>query len=166
MKNIYLIGMMGCGKTTCAGLLSQALGVPMVDTDAEIERIAGMSVSEIFSRYGEEHFRGMETDLCRTLASQEDRIVACGGGLPLRAENRKLLRESGTVIFLNRNAETIYDSVDMAGRPLGQQGKAAFLTRFAGRRPLYEAAAHLIIEDHPTAEEAVGEILRQLEESA
>ncbi len=163
MKNIYLIGMMSCGKSTCARLLQQKLKLPALDTDGCIEARAGMSVREIFAQYGEAYFRELETKLCRELAARESLIVACGGGLPLGEENRRLLRQSGTVIFLNRDPGRSYDQGDMTGRPLGQQGREAFLARFAQREPLYRAAAHIIIGDYPTPEDTVGEILRQLE---
>ena len=130
MKTIYLIGMMGCGKSTCARLLGERLGLPVLDTDEEIQRRAGMTVSEIFASRGEAAFRQMETELLQTLADGADRIVACGGGLPLRQENRALLRKGGTVVFLNRDPEKIYDTADMSGRPLGQAGKAAFAELF------------------------------------
>lgn len=164
MNNIYLIGMMGCGKSTCAGLLGQRLGRMVLDTDTEIEKQAAMTVSELFAGYGEAYFRDLETGLCRELAQRTALIVACGGGLPLRRENRELLRRSGTVIFLNRDPARIYDGADMSCRPLGQQGKAAFLERFAQREPVYRAAADLIIGDYSTPEETVAEILKQLEE--
>lgn len=163
MKNIYLIGMMGCGKSTCARRLGRALNRPVLDTDARLEAEANRTISDIFAQYGEDYFRELETALCRRIAQGTGQIVACGGGLPLRQENRALLRESGIVIFLNRDPGRIYDGTDMAARPLGQEGKAAFLTRFSQREPLYRAAAHLIIGDYPAPEETVAEILKQLE---
>jgi len=163
VKNLYLIGMMGCGKTTCAGLLAHRLGRPALDTDSLLEAETGMTVSEIFAARGEGYFRDLETDLLRRLAETGDRIVACGGGLPLREENRRLLRTSGTVIFLNRNPETIFDSLDVSGRPLAQGGRADFLERFSRREPLYRAAAHIVIGDCPSPEETAAEIIRQLE---
>lgn len=164
MKNIYLIGMMNCGKSTCARLLHTALECPSLDTDLYIEGKTGMTISEIFSQFGEQYFRDQETEVCRELGKKEGLVVACGGGLPLRQENRNLLRRSGTVIFLNRNPERMYDKADMSARPLGQQGKEAFLQRFSQREPVYRAAAHIVIGDYPTPEQTVAEILRQLEE--
>lgn len=164
MRNIYLIGMMNCGKSTCARLLSQRLEAPTLDTDGTLEALAGKTIAEIFSQHGEEYFRDMETALCRELAKKDGLIVACGGGLPLREENRTLLRDSGTVVFLNRDPAACYDSGDMSRRPLGQQGRAAFLERFSRREPLYRAAAHIIIGDYPTPGETVAEICRRLEE--
>ena len=163
MKNLYLIGMIGCGKSTCAGLLGERLGLPVLDTDGEIVRETGMTVSELFARYGEAHFRDLETDLCRRLARTGDTVVACGGGLPLRAENRAYLWDSGTVIFLRRDPGKIYDTADMSGRPLGQGGREDFLLRYAGREPVYLSAAGLTIGDFDTPEETVEEILRRLQ---
>ena len=162
MKNLYLIGMMGCGKSTCAQLLGERLGMPVLDTDEEIQRGAGLTVSEIFARHGEAYFRQLEAETLRTISEREDLIVACGGGLPLREENRRLLRESGTVIFLDRDPGKIYDTADMSLRPLGQEGKAAFLERFRNREPLYRAAAHIVIGDFETPEKTVEEIFKRI----
>jgi shikimate kinase len=163
MKNIYLIGMMGCGKTTCGRLLSQALDRPFLDTDQAIEAQQGRAVSEIFAENGEGYFRDLETQLCRDLAAQENLIVACGGGLPLREENRKILRDSGAVVFLNRDPAVIYDTGDMSARPLGQQGREAFLERFAQRLPIYQAAAHVTIGSFATPAETLAAIRTTLE---
>lgn len=165
MKNIYLIGMMGCGKSTCAKVLGNRLGRQVLDTDQEIEREAGCSVSEIFAREGEEGFRQRETALCRELSRRDGFIVATGGGLPLREENRKLLRGSGTVVFLHRDPEEIFDTGDMSGRPLGQQGKDAFLRRFSERLPLYRQCAHGEITEFSSVQATVAEILKKVEEA-
>ena len=163
MKNIYLIGMMGCGKSTCAKMLGIRLGRQVLDTDQEIERRAGCSVSEIFAEQGEARFRDMETELCRELSEQDGCIVATGGGLPLREENRELLQKSGTVIFLHRDPAEIFATGDMSGRPLGQQGKEAFLQRFAERLPLYRQCAHGEVTDFSSVQATVAEILRFVE---
>ena len=162
MRNVYLIGMMGCGKSTCARLLGARLALPVLDTDEEIERESGMTVSEIFRIQGEAVFRQMETELLRSLAERDNLIVACGGGLPLSDENRTLLRSGGTVAFLNRDPEKIYDTADMSGRPLGQEGREAFLERFRSREPLYRMAADIVIEDPCTPEVAVEDILKYI----
>lgn len=166
MKNIYLIGMMGCGKSTCAQRLGKQLGRAVVDTDALIVERAGKSISDIFATEGEAAFRNLETQICRECGAQTDLVVATGGGLPLRAENRQLLRQSGTVVFLHRDPAEIYDSADMSGRPLGQQGRAAFLERFAARLPAYRDCAHVEITDFSTVEHTVAEIRLKLEEFA
>lgn len=164
MKNIYLIGMMGCGKSTCAQRLARKLGRTMLDTDEMIVERAGKIISEIFAAAGEEAFRDMETQVCRECGEKTDLVVATGGGLPLREENQRLLRESGIVVFLHRDPAAIFDSADMSGRPLGQQGREAFLARFAARLPIYRACAHVEITDFSTVESTVAEILLKLEE--
>lgn len=163
MKNIILTGMMGCGKSTLARLLGESLRRPVVDTDELVEQAAGMSISQIFAQHGEGYMRDIETTVCRKLSTEENLIVATGGGLPLRQENRDYLRSTGTVFFLNRNPEEIYDTMDTSGRPLAQQGKAAFLQRFHDREPIYRAFSHIIIQDFSTPENTLAEILAALE---
>lgn len=159
MKNIVLIGMMGCGKSTCGRLLQQALGMPLVDTDQLIEAREGMTVSDIFAQKGEPYFRDLETAVTRELSQRSGIIIATGGGLPMREENRALLRASGLVVFLNRPAEQIFDGSDLEDRPLAQQGKADFLRRFQERTPLYRAAAHYEIHSAPLSEQTAAKVL-------
>ncbi|MGM9593089.1 MAG: shikimate kinase [Candidatus Onthomonas sp.] len=162
MKNVILIGMMGCGKTTCGRLLSKTLGMPLVDTDELIQQREGCTVSEIFERKGEAYFRALETSIARELGAGSGRIIATGGGMPLRAENRAALRQNGVVFFLNRSPEEIYDSADLADRPLAQQGRADFIRRFQEREPVYREAAHYVISDASTPRQAVEQILADL----
>lgn len=162
MKNIVLIGMMGCGKTTCGRLLSRRLGLPLVDTDELIQAREGCTISRLFACKGEAYFRARETELVRELAAGSDQIIATGGGLPLQEENRAALRETGVVFFLHRSPEEIFDGTDLADRPLAQQGRADFVARFRQREPLYRAAAHYVISNAATPEEAVEEILSDL----
>ncbi|HIS51419.1 MAG TPA: shikimate kinase [Candidatus Onthomonas avicola] len=164
MRHIVLIGMMGCGKTTCGKLLSARLGRPLVDTDRTIEQAEGCSISELFARHGEAYFRDRETALVRELSRREGLILATGGGLPLREENRTLLRGSGIVFFLRRPPEVIFDATDLAGRPLARQGREDFLRRYREREPVYRAAAHYAIDNTGTPEEAVRRILACLAE--
>lgn len=164
MKNIILTGMMGCGKSTLAQMLGETLHRNVVDTDTLVEEKAGMTISQIFAQYGEEHMRELETAVCRELSQQENLIIATGGGLPLRQENRDYLRSTGTVFFLNRDPAQIYDTMDKSGRPLAQQGKAAFLQRFSDREPIYRDFSHIIIQDFSTPQHTLSEILTKLEE--
>lgn len=164
MKNIILTGMMGCGKTTCARAVAKALGRRAVDTDELVVQMAGMSISDIFLRHGEETMRDIETQVCRNLSQSENLVIATGGGLPLRQVNRELLRENGVVVFLNRDPGEVYDHSDMSGRPLGQAGREAFLQRFADREPIYREFAHVVIDDFSTLDATVREILEKVEE--
>ena len=121
MKNIILIGMMGCGKTTCGGLLSRRLDRELVDTDALIAAREGRSIPEIFAAQGEDRFRELERGVAEELARREGLVVACGGGLPLRDDAMAPLKSSGTVVFLCRDPGETFDTVPMDARPLAQQ---------------------------------------------
>lgn len=162
MKNLVLIGMMGCGKTTVGRLLARRLGREFVDTDQYIEAAAGRTVPEIFAREGEDGFRDWERRAAGELAAREGLVVACGGGLPTRAEAIAPLKGSGVVIFLRRDPGEIYDKVSMAGRPLGQEGRTAFLDRYARREPLYLSWADRVVDVQPTPVETAMKILEVL----
>ena len=160
--NVVLIGMMGCGKSTVGKLLAQALGFAFVDTDQYIEAALGRSIPHIFAREGEAFFRDRELDAAEELARGKGQVIACGGGLPTRAESIASLKDSGTVIFLRRDPGEIYDNVSMGGRPLGQQGRAAFLERYAGREPIYLEWADHVVDVQATPAETVQRILEVL----
>ena len=160
--NVVLIGMMGCGKSTVGKLLAQALGFAFVDTDQYIEAALGRSIPHIFAKEGEAFFRDRELDAAEALARGKGQVIACGGGLPTRADSIASLKYSGTVIFLRRDPGEIYDNVSMGGRPLGQQGREAFLERYAGREPIYQAWADHIVEVQATPAETVQRILEVL----
>ncbi len=166
MKNIVLIGMMGCGKTTCGTLLSQKLNRTLVDTDAVIVQRENRSITEIFATDGEEYFRARETEVAKELGQQQDLIIATGGGLPLRWENAEALRQNGVVIWLKRDPASTFASESMEGRPLAQDGQAAFVQRFLDRTPKYQAASHVVIEDFTSPEVTVGLIMKAAEEAA
>lgn len=144
-KNIILIGMMGCGKTTVGRLLSQPLGRELVDTDALIEQRQGRSIPDIFSRDGEAYFRALELALCRELSGQQRLVIACGGGLPTQEEAMTALKENGLVFWLDRDPGETYDGLDVSGRPLAQGGREDFLQRYEQRSPIYCRWADYII---------------------
>lgn len=162
MKNIVLIGMMGCGKTTMGRLLSEKLGRPLVDTDEWIVLREGRSISDIFAAEGEAYFRARELEAARTLGQQTGLVIACGGGLPLRDDCIAPLKESGTVIWLRRDPGVTYDTMDTASRPLAQQGRQDFLERFARREPIYRACADAVINDFSSSENTLNAILEVL----
>ena len=139
-------------------LAAEKLGLAFVDTDERIERASGRTIPEIFASEGEEGFRARELDVSRALAREGGLVIACGGGLPTRAEAIAALKASGVVFWLSREPAVIYDTVSMARRPLGQGGKEAFLERFRQREPIYRRWADYIIEGHTQAAEAAGRI--------
>lgn len=163
MGNVILIGFMGSGKTTVGFRLSYRLRKPVIDTDKEIEREEQRSIAEIFAREGEAYFRDRET-MClqKLLRTVKEQIISVGGGLPLREENRKLLRELGQVFYLQASAETIYERVrNDTTRPLLQgddpQGKIRIM--LAERDGYYRDAADVVINvDGKSFEQILDEI--------
>ncbi len=163
MNNIILIGMMSCGKSTIGALLSAALGRKLVDTDEWIVVREGRSINDIFANQGEAYFRDREREVSEELGQMQNLIVACGGGLPLRADCIGPLKQSGTVVWLCRDPAETYDSMDTSGRPLAQQGRQDFLDRFAQREPIYRACADIVIEDFSSPERTLNLILEALQ---
>lgn len=162
MKNIILIGMMGCGKTTVGTLLAKQLGRKLVDTDALIVEREGRSINEIFAADGEAYFREQERRVSEELAQESDLVIACGGGLPLRSDCIGSLKESGIVFWLCRDPGQTYDTMDNSGRPLAQQGRQDFLDRFAQREPIYRRWADHVIDEFSSPEATMNNILEAL----
>ena len=164
-KNIVLVGMMGCGKTTVGRLLAQPLGLEPMDTDALIEQREGRSIPDIFAREGEAYFRALELELCRELSRRQGLVIACGGGLPTQEAAIAALKENGLVFWLDRDPGETYDGLDVSGRPLAQGGREDFLQRYERRAPIYRRWADYVIPcgDGPQgAAERVSAIYREV----
>lgn len=155
-ENLILIGMPGCGKSTIGQLLAQSTGKEFVDADAEIVKLAGISIPEIFSIHGEAKFRRLETRVLEDLGKRSGIIIATGGGCVTREENYPLLHQNGRIIWLQRELEKLPSE----GRPLSKAGNLA--TMYVVRRPLYEAFSDLTIRNDASAEETVQAILAAL----
>lgn len=163
MSKIILIGFMGCGKSTVGKRLSYAFRKPFLDTDRIIEKKVNMTISELFEKKGEEYFRDMETACIKELIKESgEYIIAVGGGLVLRGENRRLLKELGHVIYLRALPDTIYERLKKdRTRPLlqGDNPKEKIRTMMLERATVYEEAAQLIVDvDGKEFEEIVKEI--------
>lgn len=164
--NIILTGFMGCGKSSVGFRLSYYLRRTLLDTDKWIEKKQGMSISEIFDRYGEGTFRQMETDCLKELLNTADhQIIATGGGLPIREENHVLLKELGTVYYLKVTPEVVYDRLKGdTTRPLlqGDHPREKIEELFKARTPVYEQCADYIVEvSHKSFEEILEEIAQK-----
>ena len=165
-KNIILIGYMGCGKTTLGKKLSYRKQAAFLDTDMMIEKKQEKTISEIFEKQGEEAFRQMETDCLTEIAGYKDRyIISVGGGLPLRQENRELLKKLGCVIYLRAKPDTIYDRLkNDVTRPLlqGDDPKKKIREMLLVRGPVYEQAADAVVDvDEKGYEAIIKEILEK-----
>lgn len=153
-KNIVLVGMPGCGKSTCAALLSQKTGRECIDTDALVVENSGEKIPDIFAKYGEDEFRRRETEAVRSAGKLANKIIATGGGAILREENRIALRENSTVIFLKAPVETLATD----GRPLSKNAEA-LQNMLSQRLPLYNETADFTVEVDPDPETTIRRIL-------
>ena len=166
MKNLFLIGFMGAGKTSVSAGLGRMLGREVVEMDERIAAQEGMSIPELFAQKGEPYFRACETALLKSFAQGAPRIVSCGGGVPLREENVAAMRESGTVVLLTAAPEVILERVrDSDERPLLQGHKAVpyIAALMEQRRPKYEAAADITVDTSQlNIEEVCRQVLRQV----
>lgn len=169
MSNIVLIGFMGSGKTTVGIRLSYLLRRTFLDTDKLAEKEMGMTISEAFATKGEPYFRDTETSVLKKLIENEDnKIIATGGGLPMRAENAALLKELGMVFYLKASPETIFERTKHdTKRPLLQNDHPLQTIRdlMEERGPKYENAAQYIIEvdrkDFKTVLSEIEKIVRE-----
>lgn len=165
MKNIVLTGFMGTGKTEVGRLLARLLGYNFVDADSVIEEDQKMPITEIFKRFGEPHFRDIESEVIKRLSEMERVVVSTGGGAVLRQENMDNLRKKGIIICLMASPETIYERTKYdSSRPLLQVEnplqRIKELLDF--RRPYYEKADIMIDTDGKTPEEVAQEILKKI----
>ena len=158
MKNIVLIGMPGCGKTTIGTLLAEKLGRTLADADEKIISLAGKSIPDIFARDGEPTFRDWETKALTELGKQSGLVIATGGGCVTQKRNYPLLHQNGYLVWLERDCSVLPTD----GRPLSQANDLGKM--YAARKPLYEVFADIRVENTGTPAETVQKILDALEE--
>ena len=165
-RNIFLIGFMGAGKSTIARSLQRSLNFPLVEMDERIVREQGMSINEIFEKYGEAHFRQIESDLILTIGHENASIVSCGGGVVVRPQNVENMKKSGKIVFLTATPETILERVKNGkDRPLlnGHMNVDYIRELMEKRRVLYENAADIRIDvDGKSVLEVCHEIIRKI----
>ena len=157
-KSIVLIGMMGAGKSSVGRCLQQRTRLALVDTDDIVAAKFGISICEIFSKYGEEAFREAETQAIRELTSAKQTIIVTGGGIVLRETNRDLLRRLGVIVWLKGNQATLFERASRARtRPLLQvhNAREAFSESLRARLPLYARVAHIRVDTSVLTDEEV-----------
>ena len=138
-----IVGYMGSGKTTVGRALASTMGREFVDLDRAIAKGAGRAISVIFAHSGEEHFRDLEhRALLAALGGARESVVACGGGIVVRPENRDKLKETVTV-FLREDPGVLYGRTRGPKRPLRAASREEFGRRLAARLPFYEEVAEL-----------------------
>ena len=147
--NIFLVGMMGAGKTTLGRALAQRLEREFVDSDRVLVERTGVPVATIFEIEGEEGFRRRESTLLAELARRDGCVIATGGGVVLDEANRRLMREAGTVVYLRARLESLWERTRHdASRPLlaTADPRARLAQLLEAREPLYCDCAHVIVD--------------------
>jgi shikimate kinase len=148
-NNIFLVGMMGAGKTTLGKALAHRAGLEFVDTDRILVERTGVPVATIFEIEGEAGFRKRESAVLAELAQRDGCVVATGGGIVLAEDNRRVMRESGTVVYLRARIENLWERTRHdATRPLlaTDHPRETLETLLSEREPLYRDAAHIVVD--------------------
>ncbi len=167
-KNIVLIGFMGSGKTTVGIRLSYRLRKSIEDTDKLIERREKRTIREIFEQDGEDCFRKLETEMLQeAVGKMKNQIVSVGGGTPVKEENRRLLKQLGTVIYFRVRPETVFERLkNDTTRPLLQcENPLKRITELLEqRKDAYESCADIIVDvDELTMQQVVDRVVTELE---
>lgn len=165
MKNIVLVGLPGCGKTTLGKLLAKSLGFSFIDCDEVIEKTEKKAISRIFEEFDEDAFRDIETKTLRNLLSVQNTVIATGGGCVERRENFEILKSLGTVVFVNRPLECIIGDIDISKRPLLTGGNHRLYALSERRLPLYKEVCDLNVLVDSSPEAAADKILDEVKKN-
>lgn len=148
--NLILIGMPGCGKSNIGRRLAERMNRPLIDTDAEIEKLAGKSIPEIFANDGETHFRNLEAEVLSAFCKGHGQVITTGGGAILRAENRQMMHGNGRVCLIERPLHLLARD----GRPLSL-GDGAIEKLWQQRKDIYQATCDYTITNNADMDAAV-----------
>jgi shikimate kinase len=164
-RSVVLVGMMGAGKSSVGRRLARALNLPFVDADTEIERAAGMSITDIFTRHGEPEFRSGERRVVSRLLDEGTAVIATGGGAWMDETTREKVRERAISVWLKAEVEVLFRRVKKrGGRPLLKGGDPEQVLRdiLAVREPIYAEADVTVISREVPHEIMIAETLEQL----
>lgn len=162
--NLFLVGMMGAGKTTAGRLLAQQLGKTFVDSDEEIQQRTGVTIPHIFDVEGEAGFRQREASVIQDLAKRDNIVLATGGGAVLSEQSRDVLRDNGIVVYLKSTVADLWQRTRHdRNRPLLQTAdpRAKLKELYELRDPLYTQVADLVM---PTGKQSVHSMVSQLQQ--
>jgi shikimate kinase len=162
--NVFLVGMMGAGKTSMGKVLARRLNKTFVDCDHEIERLTGVKVAVIFEIEGETGFRQRETKTLAELVLHKDVVLATGGGAVLSPENRRLLADNGVVVYLRATAADLWNRTRHdKNRPLLRTAdpRARLEQLHAERDPLYREVADIVVD---TGSQSLSSLAQRLEQ--
>jgi shikimate kinase len=163
MKNIYLVGFMGSGKSTVGKILAEKLNMNFIDIDKLIEEKEGMKIKDIFEQKGESYFRELERKQIEVIVNQEGLVVSTGGGLGANLDNMNLMKKNGDVVWLDVSLNTVLDRLNNdQDRPLLKQPIEKIKQLFEERKNVYRLANIRINADKKTPSQIVEEILTKI----
>lgn len=162
MKNIVLIGMMGCGKTTISQLLSKKLNRPLIDIDDYLVQKYHMTIPEMFD-ISEGYFRERETICCEEVGCLDGYIISTGGGVIKNPKNIEALHKNGLIIYLDRPVENIYRDVDISERPLLKDGPEKLYDLYHERHHIYLDVCDYHVKNETTLDDVVSKITAFIE---
>lgn len=161
-RNLVFIGLMGAGKSAIGRLTAQALGIPFVDSDHEIERVSRMTISDLFARYGEDEFRALETRVLKRLLRTGPRVVSTGGGAYINERSRRQIKRGGLTIWLNAELDVLWERVNKRDtRPLlkTENPKQTLENLMRARYPIYAEADLTVMSRDVNKETMVEDVL-------
>lgn len=160
-NNIILVGMPGCGKTTIGKMLAKKLDYEFCDLDEYIVKRENMSIDEMFEK-GENYFRDIESSGVRDASKFTNTVISTGGGVVKRKENVEILKQSGTIIFIDRPIENIIADVDTESRPLLAQGKERLYSLLEERYEKYQKCCNIEVINDSDIDKLIEKIVRIL----
>lgn len=163
MKNIILIGMMGCGKTTISKELGKQLNRPIIDIDEYLEEKYHMTIPEMFD-ISETYFRDREHICCQDVSHLDGYIVSTGGGVIKNSKNIDVLKRNGIIFYLDRPVDMILNDIDTSSRPLLKDGASKLYDLYQERHQLYLDACDYRIDNRSTLEDVIQNIIQIINE--
>ena len=164
-RNLVLIGLMGAGKSAIGRLTAQALGIPFIDSDHEIERVSRMSITDLFAAYGETEFRALEARVIKRLLKSGPRVISTGGGAFINETSRRYIKRSGLTLWLKADLDVLWERVNKRdSRPLlkTENPKQTLENLMTARYPIY-AEADLTVHSRDVRKDVmVDEVLAAL----
>ncbi|WP_028748690.1 shikimate kinase [Rhizobium mesoamericanum] len=162
-RNLILVGLMGAGKSSVGRIVAHQLGIPFVDSDAEIEKVSRMSITELFASYGEEEFRALEGRVMKRLLKNGPRVVSTGGGAFINDRTRKHIKKGGLSIWLKADLDVLWERVSKRDtRPLlkTENPKQTLENLMNARYPIYELADLTVLSRDVRKELMAEEVLK------
>jgi Shikimate kinase len=157
-KNVVLIGMPGCGKTTLGKIISKNLGFKFFDADQYIEEKSGKVISQLFD-VSEDYFRSVESEVVHELSKEKSSVISTGGGVIKKHINIERLKETGVIIFIDRPVENIASDVEVSTRPLLKDGVHKLYELFNERYDIYKKCCDFHVMNDSDINETVKRII-------